>query len=487
MKQPSLKKNTIYNTIKSVSTIVFPLITFPYASRVLQADSIGKVTFGNSIVSYFSMIASLGLTTYAVRACSSVRQDKERLSQTASQLLSINLFTSMIAYALLALTLLFCRPLDDYRVLIILQSSAILFTTLGADWLNSAMEDFRYIALRTVFFQFLSLLLMFLLVKKPEDYLIYAMISVLSSSGAGIVNIFYRRRFCRIRFTAHLKLKEHLPPILLLFAMILSQNIFTHADVSMLGFIRNDYEVGLYSVAVKIYSIVSLTIASVSWVVMPRLSLHYAQNNYESISVLLRKALGFVLVLGLPSIAGLNVLADEIILVIGGEAYLPAAPVLRILTVALFFSLIGSTFIGSIILLSSKREKAYMIISCITAVANILLNAILIPPWGIYGAAIATALSTCLLFLLLLPHVESRIRLGNLWRLIGAPVLGSLLIVATGYFVRQLFTDLWPRTLITMVSSVVVYGITLLSCRYELIWGFLQSLPQKIKKPKKDR
>ena len=133
MQKSSVKKNTIFNTIKTVFGIIFPLITFPYISRVLMAENVGKVNFGNSIVSYFSLIASLGVSTYAIRECSKVRDNQDELNKTASQIFSINIVSTLISYLALAVTLIVARPLDNYRELICIQSATILFTTLGAD------------------------------------------------------------------------------------------------------------------------------------------------------------------------------------------------------------------------------------------------------------------------------------------------------------------------------------------------------------------
>ena len=252
MNQPSVKKNTVFNIIKTLSTIIFPLITFPYISRILHAENIGKINFGASIVSYVSLIASLGVTTYAVRECSKVRFDQNRLNETASQIISINIISTCIAYIALFLLLLFWKSVLNYRILILIQSLSILFATLGADWLNTAMEDFKYITIRTFVFQLIALIAMFVFVHKPEHYLVYAIISIISSSGGNIVNIFYRRKYCKIHLTLKIEWSKHLPPIILLFAMILSQTIFVNVDTTMLGIMRSDFEVGLYSTSTKI-------------------------------------------------------------------------------------------------------------------------------------------------------------------------------------------------------------------------------------------
>ena len=115
MVQKSLKKNTVFNAIKTFSSIIFPLITFPYISRTLLTENVGKIHFGLSIISYFTLIASLGITTYAIRECAAVRDDRNKLSQVSSQIFSINIITTAVAYLLLALTLIFYSKLENYK------------------------------------------------------------------------------------------------------------------------------------------------------------------------------------------------------------------------------------------------------------------------------------------------------------------------------------------------------------------------------------
>ena len=233
-------KNTILNMVKTLSALLFPLITIPYVTRVLGVDNYGKINFGTSIINYFTLIAALGLTTYAIRECSRVRDDKAKLSQLASELFSINMVTTVISYALLAVLLIFFPRFHDYRQLIIIQSTVVLMTTVGCDWLNSAMEDFQYISLRTIGFQVVSLILLFIFVRKSDHYLRYAVISAVSAGGANLLNIRYRRRYCRVAFTTQIPWKRHIVPILLLFVMSLAQTVFTSADMTMLGLMKND-------------------------------------------------------------------------------------------------------------------------------------------------------------------------------------------------------------------------------------------------------
>ncbi len=473
MKEANVQKNTVYSVIKSAAAILFPLISFPYASRVLLTEGVGKINFGNSVISYFSLIATLGISTYAIRECARVRHDRNALSETASQLYSINLLTTLVSYVLLALTLVVVDRLDEYRLLIIVQSSIIMFTTLGADWLNAAMEDFKFVTLRTVLFQVLALAGMFLFVHSPDDYMIYAVINVVSASGANIVNIFYRRRYCKIGITKTLNLKRHLPSILLMFSLLLSQTVYINSDVTIIGFFRGDHEVGLYSTAVKIYTIVNTMVASVATVLMPKLSYQYARQDYKEINSLLRYGLGFIVTLGLPCLVGINALCGEIIHVLAGDAYMEAVPALHILTISLAASFAGG-FVGNLILIPSSREGICLRTSLVSAGVNLALNVILIPLVGFVAAAATTAIAEITSFVIAVRYVEPQIKLGNLKSILLAPVIGCVLIVVAVIAVRCLVQTILLRVIISVAVSVIVYAATLLLMKQEFIMNLLR-------------
>lgn len=475
MKEANVQKNTIYSIIKSVAAIIFPLISFPYASRVLLTEGVGKVNFGNSIISYCSLIATLGITSYAIRECARVRNNREELGKVASQLFTINMLTTVAAYIFLAMALVFVDALADYRVLIIVQSTNVIFATLGAEWLNSAMEDFRFITLRTVAFQVLALVAMFAFVRGPEDYLVYALIGVLSGSGSGIVNMFYRRRFCSVRLVKDMNLKRHLPPILLMFSMVLSQTIYVNSGVTLIGLFCGDHEVGLYSTATKIYTIVNTLVASVAFVVMPKISYHYAKEEYGEINELLRYGLGFIVTLGLPCLVGINVLCKDIIHAIAGEAYFGAVPALHVLTIALAFSFVGG-FVANLILIPTGKEAICLRTSIISAVANLTLNLILIPRIGFVAAAITTSLAELIGFVIVSRYVYKWVDLGKLSKLLLAPVLGCVAIVFVVLAIRNFIADNLLRVVVSVVASVVAYLVVLLLMEHEFTLNMLKKL-----------
>ena len=478
----NILKNTILNTVKTLSSLLFPLITIPYVTRVLGVDNYGKVNFGTSIISYFTLIAALGLSTYAIRECSRVRDDRAKLSQLASELFSINMVTTAVSYALLAVVLIFFPQFHGYRQLIVIQSTVILMTTVGCDWLNSAMEDFQYISLRTIGFQVLSLVLLFVLVKKPDDYLTYAIISVISSGGANLLNVRYRRRYCDVGFTTQIPWKRHFLPIILLFVMSLAQTVFVSADTTMLGLMKNDYEVGIYSTAIKIERIISQVVSSNVLVLMPRMSYLYATDDTEKINAMLRKILAVFLVIGLPCFAGAFAIADDLILLVAGAEYAAAGLPLKIAMFSFLFSLVGGSFLGNVVLLSSGREKAYMIICCITAVLNVGLNAILIPSFGAAGAAFTTAFCSLCILMMLVIVTRKSLKLQKLVRLFISPVVGALLIIAYCKLATPLISGLIPRVAVCVCGSCLLYLVTLVVTRNEVLPMVLSNVKKRLKK-----
>lgn len=483
MEHTSIKKNTVFNAIKTLSSIVFPLITFPYISRTLLAENIGKINFGSSIVSYFTLIATLGITTYAIRECSAIRKDKLKLSDMASQIFTINVITTIIAYITLLFTLIFCHRLDGYRTLIIIQSLSIITTTVGADWLNSAMEDFRYITIRTVFFQILSLIFMFMFIHSPEDYMKYAVISLFSSAGASVTNIWYRRKYCEVRFIWYIKngidWKKHIMPIIDMFVMILAQTIFNSVDSTMLGLIHGDREVGIYSAAHKIMNIINQVVASLVWVIMPRMSSYFAEKNYEEINKLLRKVLNFYVTLGLPCAIGTIMLSNDIILVIFGTDFADASSVLRVMMIGFIFSLYGGNFLGNTILLPSKKEKTYMIACCVMAVFNVMANYILIPRFRAVGAAITTAMCSLLMLIMLELKKDKKIYIKNIWGVFLSPIIGCILIVIICILGKKIKL-FWGRMIFNIGISIISYFAIQIILKNSIILENVYSLLKKV-------
>ncbi|MCR4661425.1 MAG: flippase [Clostridia bacterium] len=472
MKTKNVKTNIIFNILKTLSSILFPLITFAYASRILAPTNIGIINFSISYVNYFSLIAALGISTYAIRECAKVREDKNKLSLVASELFSVNFYMTIIAYVFLALSLIIFRQLDEYRNIILINCSIILFTTIGADWLNSAEEDFKYISLRTLFFQTLTAIAVFIFIKRPEHFYIYVIITTSSNILTNVFNFFYRRKYCSIRVLppSKLNLKKHGKPILFMFVMLLSQTIFSNADITMLGLMHSNAEVGYYSTALKIEVLVSQFISSIVFVVLPKLSILFNENNYEKINKTLSKILTLFLLLGIPCFIGIQILSEEIIMLVGGSEFAGSVMPLRILAFSFLFSLVGGSFLGNIVFLSSGRENKYMIICCIATAVNVAANAIFIPKYGAVAAASSTAACSFLMMVLLILMCDKKVKVKlNIKSIISIIVASSFLVGSTITFKYLLKDNYIIVICLAIPTGIILYFLVLFFCKNELM------------------
>lgn len=478
----SITKNFIYNVIKASTNTIIPLIIFPYVNRTLSPEYIGKLDVGSAFVGYVGLIATLGIDVYAVRECSAVRDDREKLEKVSNQIYSINICTLLTSFVLMFAALFLFPQLSPYIGAILIYSLNVLFPVLGTTWLNNAKEDFRFITLTTFVLQIATVVMVFAFVRSPQDYLLRAGIAVFPIVMLNTLNIFYRKRFCHIRIVKDMHFRQHFSSIVMMFGMLLSQTIFNNSDLIMLGFIRNDYEAGLYSTGVKCISILAQLIGSVLWVVLPRLSRLYIENKRTEINQLSGKLYSFLITFGLPAAIGLFAISDEAIFLVGGNEYLEASFPLKILCISFLISQFGIGFCGNFTLLPAKKEKQFMIACIITAIANIAANVFIIPAFGAAGAAATTAGGHLLALFILLPSAAKEVHISGLVHKTAGPAVGSILILLFCSVIKQLNLVFVPRLIVCIAGSTVLYGIVMIITKNETLLYALNFAMNRIKR-----
>ena len=280
-KNTSLKLNFIMNALLTMSQFIFPLITFPYVSRILLPEGTGKVSFATSVISYFAMFAQLGIPTYGIRACARIRDDKEKLTRTVQELFIINFTMSLISYLALFGAIILVPRLRQDKILFLIVSLTILFNAIGMEWLYKALEQYTYITIRSIIFKFIALILMFLLIHQKNDYVIYGGISILASSASNIFNFIHVHKYISLKPVGNYNFKRHLKAVAVFFAMSCATTVYTHLDTVMLGFMATDTDVGYYNAAVKIKTILVSIVTSLSVVLLPRASYYVEHNELE--------------------------------------------------------------------------------------------------------------------------------------------------------------------------------------------------------------
>lgn len=208
-KQKSLKSNFVMNSILTMSQFIFPLITFPYVSRILLPVGTGKVSFATSIVSYFTLFAQLGIPMYGIRACAKVRDNREKLTKTVQELFIINFTMSLIAYVTLFGAIAFVPRLQQDKALFLIVSLTILFNAIGMEWLYKALEQYTYITIRSIIFKLIALIAMFVLIHQKSDYVVYGGISILAASASNVFNFFHVHKYVSLKPVGNYNFKQH--------------------------------------------------------------------------------------------------------------------------------------------------------------------------------------------------------------------------------------------------------------------------------------
>lgn len=398
--QHSLRLNSILNVIRQLCVIMFPMITFTYASRVLGAANYGKVNFGLSIISYISLVAGLGVTNYAIREGARIRQDNSRVQKFINQIFTLNIFSTIFAYFLLAILLFFWQDLEVYRTLIIVQSIVVFFTTLGVDWINSIYEDYLYITVRYLVCQIVAVILLFLFVKESDDYIIYALVTASSTVLANIWNWFHISKYnIKLRILPFKETFYHWKPVLIMFGSAITSLIYINSDLTILGILTTDERVGYYSISVKIYTLVKQLINAALIVTIPRFSYELAIGKVKEFGKKVSFLQTGLILVTVPAMAGIYVLSKEIVTLFAGNDFLPASSSLQLLSISLIFAILANLYVN-VIMIPLKKEKIILIATLVSAIINIILNFLLIPTFLENGSAVATIVSEAIMVLL---------------------------------------------------------------------------------------
>lgn len=479
-KQRSLKLNFIMNGILTMSTFIFPLITFPYVSRILLPIGTGKVAFATSLISYFSMVAQLGIPTYGIRACAKVRDNREELTRTAHELLIINLVMDAVSYIVLFVVLIFVPQLRQERILYITVSFTIILTSIGMEWLYKALELYTYITVRSVFFKFIALIAMFFLIHKQEDYIIYGGITIFAASASNILNFINAYKYIDLMPVGNYHITRHLKPVGIFFAMTCATTIYTHLDTVMLGFMTTDADVGYYNAAIKVKCILVSIITSLGVVLLPRASYYVHKGMMDDFNRITRKALNFVFILSIPLLIYFILFARQGIYFLAGTAYTGAIIPMKIIMPTLL--LIGLTnILGIQILVPLGREKVVLYSEIAGAVVNVILNALLIPLMASSGAAIGTLVAEFVVLVVqyyALRHTAAKhFRTISYWKI----ALGLVTATAVSYWVVQLKFDNFATLIITAFMFFSIYILTLVVTRETLVVEIVQQFIRKLK------
>lgn len=462
----SLKKNILLNYVNTITGIIFPIITFPYASRILHPEGIGVVNFHNSIISYIILFTSLGIPLYAVKEVAKYRDDIYMRNKVSVEITLLSLLLSALGYVAVFLIAQFSPQINENITLFYVLSLSILFNALGVNWFYQAVEEFQFITIRALIIRILAALSLFIFVKKEGDIIAYALISIGSTVGNNLINFYHLRKFIQLHSLCgkRLDLRRHLKPTLRIFVLNIITSLYIQLNTVMLGYLDGDYAVGIYSAGNKLSHIILSVVSSMSAVMLPRCSNLVSNGKTEEFANVIKKSLNLILMLSLPFTFALMLLSEPLVFIFCGSSFSASIPVVY-WTAPIIIFIALTNIIGIQVLYPLGKEKLVIFSTLVGALLNLALNFVLIPLYSAIGTAVSTLMAELAVFIVQIWIGRKYFPVRFMDKEKMHYLIGSMIMVLVIVPVVMFTDGYWLQLIVSAIVGVLAYGLYLLAIK----------------------
>lgn len=388
MEKKSITENGLYNMMYKVLSVIFPLVTVTYTSRVLDPQGLGMVTYSQTIVSYFLILALMGIPNYGIREIANSKSGVNR-NCIFSEILVINT-VSTIMWSLLYLSFVVVFQRENFQ-LYLASGLLLVLNIFNVDWFFQGIEEYKFIALRSLVIKVFLVVCLFVLVREKDDYVTYSLVYSLAVAGNYLLSVTRLKNYTYFE-KERLELRKHIKPIFALFAGTIANELYLHVDITMLGVLCDDSYVSYYSNPSKIMHVISNALIAFGAVIMPRLSAMLKQKSSMETKLLITTVLRTLMFISIPCSIGIYSVSKYMIPILFGRLYVQSITTMKILSMLIFlFAIDGGVIIP--ILIAYKEEKIYSLATIAGALINIVMNYVLISTLMHNGAAIASVIS----------------------------------------------------------------------------------------------
>lgn len=475
----SIKKNYIYNTLLQITNVLYPLITFPYVSRVIGPEGIGKFSFIMSIVQYYILFAALGISAYGVREIARVRGDKIKRDKLFNELMTINVINALICTLFYLLMLFIVPKLQEDINYFLFSTIFILLSFTNVDWFFAGIEEFRLITLRNFIVKIVSIILLFSFVKTKDDFGVYFALSFLGLFINNFLNFFFIRDLVNLSFLKNFK--SHYKPLVLLFATIFATSIYNLMDTIILGFLTTDTYVGFYNVSVRLYQVCLPIVTGLGIVMLPKMANALEQNDMVEYNNLIKKSISFHLFISMPIASFIYLFSPDLILLFADKRYLSAVSSTQIL--APLIVVVGFSNILILQILNTMRLEKFMLYAVLTgSVTSLFFNFSLIPYYKHNGSAIATFLTEFIVCLSLAYYVYAKTTIRYNLKAIFSNFLSLIPFYLLHFYFYKSIENIFFRVgLLSVIGFGLYVVIMYVVFKNEYIKLFFNSVIAKIK------
>lgn len=454
----NIKKNFLYSSFLTTANYVFPMITYPYVSRVLGVENIGLCNFIDSIINYFLLFSFMGINILGVREIARAKEDCHKLNTVYNSLFFLNFISTVVAIIILVILTFTIPQLFAHVELMVIGGIRLLFSFLQVEWFFKGIENFKFITIRSIIIKCFYVIAVFVFVRNPDDYPIYYLLMVMMVVLNSIVNVFYSLRFIHISIRGIL-FKPYIKSFFILGIYTFLTSMYTSFNVAFLGFTSSETEVGYYTTATKLYAILLGLFTAFTGVMMPRMSVLISEKRFEEFKSFFYRSVKILFTFSMPLICFSIIMAPQIIDIISGKGYEGAIIPMRIVMPLML--IIGYEQILVVQTLMPLKSDRYILRnSIIGAVVGLLLNIFIVPLLHSVGSSIVWGLSEIVVLVCSQFVVHKQINLHFPWREFGITVFSHLplcaLILPCAYFSNSAFLQIGLAGIILLMYCYVL-------------------------------
>ncbi|MCR1822458.1 MULTISPECIES: flippase [Terrisporobacter] len=487
-KADSIFKNQFFNFSMQILNLIFPLLAIPYTTRLFGPEILGEVNFANSIVQYFVLIAAAGIPVYATREIAKARDDASLLRKKFKEftiLQTVFTIVSLIAYIVIILFLPRLRANIYIYLFLGLQIFANAFDFV---WFLQGIEKYRYAAIATFVSKLMNVVLIFALLRNRSDYYIYAFIIGITLLINSIIKMIFTIKLLK-NFEAQKSLeinfnsiKMHVYAILVFFLSNVATKVYTAMDQTMLGMLDSTESVGYYSMSIRLEKVILTFVTSIAVVMIPRISNSIKNNNIKDVKKYIGMSVNIVYLIAIPAIFGILAIGEEIIPIFLGKEFLQSISIFKMVSLLLLIIGLSNVF-GMQVMIPYGKEKKFTLILSLAALANFIINLILIPRLSYFGATYATIFAELIVTVWM--YFEVKKLVGHIpeifrpWKMLIPSVLFYLIIK---FVIKNMITSDILVILVSVPVAGIVYGVGLILLKEKITMNVLNKIFGKLKK-----
>jgi len=456
--------NAIVQAVSKFIATILGLVAIALITRYLGQTGFGQYTTIITFISFFAVIADLGLTLITVQMIS---KPDAHLDRTLGNLLALRLVSAIILLGIAPLAALFFPYSWEMKVGIFITSFAFLFTALGQILVGLFQKNLRMdkASIAEIVGRALLVIGFFIVIKYNYGLTGILAVTVFSNAASFLLQYLFALPFLKIKLQFDFVfwgeiIKKSWP----LATTIILNLIYLRTDTLLLSIIPRESEigilaeVGLYGAAYKVIDVLITLPFMFAGIILPILTARWAEKNKAGFALVLQKSFDAMMIVAIPLVIGTQLVADQIITVVAGADFVIAGKILKLLIIACGAIFFGNIFAHAVIAID--RQKNIIGAYIFTAITSVIGYLIFIPLYTYYGAAWVTIYSEVVISLAsfylvwkytnFLPKLEVTLK----------AILASLIMGGATYLMMNYYQ---LNLLIVLAVAVIIYCLALLS------------------------